>query len=142
MTYQWTSLGIGLALAITILWLVRRSHLHGPYALWWVGIAFVVVGLGFFPKSFDLLAGQLGVSYPPILAVVLGFSLLLVKMLTMDLERSRQERRIRRLAQRMAILEAELAAATTAFATEHDTEPPVEQADKACGSRENGENEV
>jgi hypothetical protein len=111
MTYQWTSLIIGLALASTILWLVRRSHLHGPYALWWVGIAIVVVGLGFFPSWFDLLGAYLGVNYPPILAVVLGFSLLLIKMLTMDLERSRQERQLRRLAQRMAILEAELAAA-------------------------------
>jgi hypothetical protein len=112
MTYQWTSLGIGVALAITILWLVRRSHLHGPYALWWVGVAVVVVGLGFFPRFFDLLAGFLGVNYPPILAVLLGFSLLLVKMLTMDLERSRQEQQIRRLAQRMAILQAELDALT------------------------------
>jgi hypothetical protein len=112
MTYQWTSLIIGLALASTILWLVRRSHLHGPYALWWVGIAVVVVGLGFFPGWFDLVGGYLGVSYPPILAVVLGFSLLLLKMLTMDLERSRQERKLRRLAQRLAILEAELKAAT------------------------------
>lgn len=113
MTYQLTSLLIGLLLASTILWLVRRSHLHGPYALWWVGIAFVVVGLGFFPGVFDLVAKRLGVNYPPILAVVLGFSLLLLKMLTMDLERSRQERKIRRLAQRMAILEGELAKART-----------------------------
>jgi hypothetical protein len=109
MTYQWTSLAIGLVLASTILWLVRRSHLHGPYALWWVSVAVVVVGTGFFPQLFDALARQLGVAYAPILAVVLGFSFLLVKMLTMDLERSRQERKIRRLAQRMAILEAELA---------------------------------
>jgi len=108
MTYQLTSILIGLALASTILWLVRRSHLHGPYALWWVAIAIVVVTLGFFPGLFDFVALKLGVNYPPILAVVLGFSLLLVKMLTMDLERSRQERQIRRLAQRMAILEAEL----------------------------------
>jgi len=106
-TYQLTSLIIGLALASAILWLVRRSHLHGPYALWWVGVAAVVVALGFWPRLFDLLASWFGVSYPPILAVVLGFALLLVKMLTMDLERSRQERQIRRLAQRLAMLEAE-----------------------------------
>jgi len=47
------------------------------------------------------------VSYPPVLAIVLGFALLLIKILTMDLERSRQERMIRRLTQRLAILEAQ-----------------------------------
>jgi hypothetical protein len=47
----------------------------------------------------------MGVSYPPILAVVVGLGLVLIKMLTMDVERSRQERKIRRLTQQLAILE-------------------------------------
>ena len=106
-TYQLTSMAIGLFLAAIILLLVRRDHLHGPYSLWWIGAAATVALLGFFPRLFDVLAAKLGVSYPPILAVVLGFSMLLVKILTMDLERSRQERLIRRLAQRLAMLEAQ-----------------------------------
>jgi hypothetical protein len=106
-TYQITSMGIGVGLAAIILLLVRRDHLHGPYAIWWIGAAATVAVLGLFPRLFDRLAVVLGVSYPPILAIVLGFGLLLVKMLTMDLERSRQERLIRRLAQRLAMLEAQ-----------------------------------
>ena len=106
-TYQLTSMAIGLLLAAIILLLVRRDHLHGPYAIWWIGAAATVALLGFFPRLFDVLAAKLGISYPPILAVVLGFSMLLVKILTMDLERSRQERLIRRLAQRLAMLEAQ-----------------------------------
>ena len=106
-TYQITSMVIGVTLAIVILFLVRRDHLHGPYAIWWIGAAVTVAVLGFFPRLFDVLAFKLGVSYPPMLALVLGFALLLVKILTMDLERSRQERRIRRLAQRLAMLEAQ-----------------------------------
>jgi hypothetical protein len=106
-TYQITSMGIGVGLAVIILLLVRRDHLHGPYAIWWIGAAATVAVLGLFPRLFDRLAVVLGVSYPPILAIVLGFGLLLVKMLTMDLERSRQERLIRRLAQRLAMLEAQ-----------------------------------
>jgi hypothetical protein len=106
MTYQLTSMAIGIAVAIIILWLVRRDHLHGPYALWWMGAAAAVVILGFWPRTFDVLASYLGVGYPPILALILGFALLLIKVLTMDLERSRQERQIRRLAQRLAMLEA------------------------------------
>jgi hypothetical protein len=107
-TYQLTSAGIGLAVALIILWLVRRDHLHGRYAFWWIGAAAAVVLLGFWPRAFDIVAGYLGIGYPPILAVVLGFVLLLLKALTMDLERSRQERAIRRLAQRLAILDAQV----------------------------------
>ncbi len=105
-TYQITSMAIGVGLAAIILFLVRRDHLHGPYAIWWIGAAATVALLGLFPRLFDVLASKMGVSYPPILAIVLGFSLLLLKMLTMDLDRSRQERLIRRLAQRLAMLEA------------------------------------
>ena len=107
MTYQMTSMVIGLALAGIILWLVRRDHLHGPYAVWWIGAAATVTVLGFFPRVFDLIARHLGIGYPPMLAMVLGLAMLLIKILTMDLERSRQERQIRRLAQQIAMLEAQ-----------------------------------
>jgi hypothetical protein len=107
-TYQLTSAAIGLLVGLLILWLVRRDHLHGPYAVWWIGAAATVVFLGCWPQVFDLVAGYLGISYPPILAVVLGFLLLLLKVLTMDLERSRQQRAIRRLAQRLAILDGQV----------------------------------
>lgn len=105
--YQLTSTLIGLAIGGTILFLVRRDHMHGTYAWWWLGIAAVIIILGFFPTLFDHLALLVGVSYPPILAIVLGIGLILIKMLTMDLERSRQERKIRRLVQRLAILEGQ-----------------------------------
>jgi hypothetical protein len=107
-TYQLTSAAIGLVVALLILWLVRRDHLHGPYAVWWIGTAATIVLLGFWPQGFDLVAGYLGIGYSPILAAVLGFVLLLLKVLTMDLERSRQQRAIRRLAQRLAMLEAQV----------------------------------
>ena len=106
-TYQITSMAMGVTIAVVILFLVRRDHLHGPYAIWWIGAAFTIGLLSFFPRFFDYLAVYVGVSYPPILAIVLGFGMLLVKILTMDLERSRQERLIRRLAQRLAMLEAQ-----------------------------------
>lgn len=124
-TYQITSMAIGISLAAIILFLVRRDHLHGPYSLWWIGAATTVALLGFFPRLFDAVALELGISYPPILAVVLGFSMILVKILTMDLERSRQERLIRRLAQRLAILEAQ-APETQATGTINQDHAPVE----------------
>ena len=108
MSYQLTSLIIGLILALAILWLVRRGHLHGPQAFWWIGLGAAIMLLGTWPEFTDLVARHLGVTYPPILAVVLGFGLLFMKLMNMDLARSRQEQRIRRLAQRLAILEARM----------------------------------
>jgi len=122
MTYQLTSLVIGLVLAITILVLVRRAHLHGPHAIWWIGLAAGIILLGTWPRLTDLIAPYLGVSYPPIVAVILGFALMLVKMMSMDLERSRQEQRLRRLAQRLALLEARIEA-TSSLAPESSRHP-------------------
>lgn len=56
----------------------------------------------------DTLGLFLGVHYPPILFLTLALGMVLIKILTMDIERSRQERALRRLTQRMAILEEQL----------------------------------
>jgi Uncharacterized conserved protein (DUF2304) len=105
--YRLTSLAIGLAIAFTILWLVRRDLIHTRYSIWWLVVAGASALLGGFPFLVDGVASRLGVTYPPILLVIVGMGLLLIKMLTMDVERSDQERRLRILIQRLAILEGE-----------------------------------
>jgi len=107
-SYQVTTAVLGLAIAAVLLWLLRRDRLHARHALWWSAVALAVVVLGLFPRLVDWVAGWLGVAYPPVLALVMAVGVILVKMLLMDLEHSRQERTLRRLAQRIAILEAEL----------------------------------
>lgn len=106
-SYQWTSAIIALVIAWKIVFLIRRDVLHTRYAYWWFFVAGLVLIAGVFPKLIDIVAGKLGIHYPPILVVVVGVGLMLVKMLTMDLDHSRQERKIRRLVQRLAILEVE-----------------------------------
>lgn len=108
-SYEWTSGVIGLLIAGTILFLVRRRRLHGPYALWWLGVSAAILLISLFPQLVNQVAYRLGISYPPILSVLIGIGLLLVKILTMDIERSRQELRVRRLTQRLGILDAEIA---------------------------------
>ena len=103
-----TTLIIGALLAITILIMVRRDHLHGPYAIWWIAIAILAIVLGVFPKIVNQLAHHAGISYPPTLVLVLAVSFILLKMLSQDLHRTMQEKKIRRLTQRMAILEKAL----------------------------------
>ncbi|MBE9546126.1 MAG: DUF2304 domain-containing protein [Proteobacteria bacterium] len=106
--YQWTTAIIGIVIAFIILLLIRRDLLHVKRSLWWIGIAALIVVMGFFPTTIDKFGILLGVNYPPVLILTLGIGFILIKILSMDLERSRQERTLRRLTQRMAILEGML----------------------------------
>jgi hypothetical protein len=108
MTMQITAALIGLLLASSILFLVRRDHLHGPYALWWLIVAAATLVLGIAPRLVDRLAQYTGIAYPPVLPIIVGLSLILIRLLQLDIERSRQERQIRRLTQKLAILEEEI----------------------------------
>ncbi len=107
MSYQVTSAVIGFIIAGTIFWLIRVDHLHSRHAVWWFLIAFFVMILGIFPQLLDNTAQLLGVNYPPTLLFILGFGMILIKVLSIDIHQSVLERKVRRLAQRLAILESD-----------------------------------
>ena len=123
MTAQITAGLIGVLLAGAILYLVRRDHLHGSYALWWLAVAVVILLLGVFPPVIDWLGRVTGISYPPVLPIIVGIGMILIRMLKMDIDRSQQERQLRRLTQKLAILEQEITAARTTNATSHEALP-------------------
>ena len=99
---------IGVLMAGTILYLVRRDHLHGTYALWWLAVAAAALLLGVFPQTIDWLGRVTGIYYPPILPIIIGIGMILLRMLRMDIDRSRSERQLRRLTQKLGMLEQEL----------------------------------
>ena len=99
---------IGIATAMTIMYMIRKDHLHVRYGLWWMGAAVLFALLGLFPTLVDYVAGKLGIAYPPVLALILGLVALVIKILVMDIERSRNAIRMQRLVQRIALLEADL----------------------------------
>jgi hypothetical protein len=99
---------IGIATAVIIVFLIRRDHLHVRYGLWWMGAAVIFALLGLFPALVDYVAGKLGIAYPPVLALILGLVALVIKILVMDIERSRNAISMQRLVQRIALLEAEI----------------------------------
>ncbi len=105
---QLTSFGIGIGVALSILVLVRKNHLMVTHAVWWLAVAAASMAFGAYPSLIDWIGGVLGIHYPPTLLIVIGMGLILIKMLTMDLKRSEQERKIRALTQRLAILESEM----------------------------------
>lgn len=105
---QWTTALLGIGIACVILVLIRKDSLHVRHSIWWLAVAAGSILFGFFPRLVDSLGAVFGVFYPPILFVTLALGMLLIKVLTMDIERSRQERTLRRLTQRLAIVEEEL----------------------------------
>jgi len=118
MNNQLTAGLIGALLAGAILYLVRRDHMHGSYALWWLAIAAAILLLGVFPPVIDWLGRITGISYPPVLPIIVGIGMILIRMLRTDIDRSRQERQLRRLAQKLAILEQELSTVRRDLASE------------------------
>ena len=107
-SYRLTSLILGLLIAGVILILVRKDLLHTRYSIWWFFIALAIAFFGAFPWVVDRIASKFGVRYPPILLVIVGIGLILIKVLRMEVERSEQEQKIRSLAQRLAIYEGEI----------------------------------
>ena len=99
---------IGFVTAVTIVILIRRDHLHVRYGLWWTGAAIAFALLGLFQAFFDSIAKYLGIAYSPILAMTLAVAILVIKILVMDIERSRNAIRMQRLVQRIALLESDL----------------------------------
>lgn len=105
---HWTSGIAGLATALLIFYLIRRDHLHTRYALWWIPVAIAIALLGLFPQITDWIAPKLGISYGPIIALLAGLISLIIKILLMDIERSRNETKLNRLIQKIGILEGEI----------------------------------
>ncbi len=96
---------LGLATAGLILFLVRRDRLSVNYTLWWGLIAAGLVTAGFAPSLIDWIGRLLGVEYPPILLVIIAICLIFIKLLFMDIHRSRHEQQIKILTQRLALYE-------------------------------------
>lgn len=103
---------IGLILAVLILYLVRRDHLYLMHGVWWSLVAAAAALLGAWPGLIDNLAAKLGFAYPPAFLLLLASVVLLIKALHADMLSTRLERDIRRLNQRLAILELALQEST------------------------------
>ncbi len=108
LSYQWTSAILGVSIATMILILIRRDHLQTHHVGWWLLIAALIAFLGFFPQILNTIAFYVNIQYPPTLLFSIGMGMLLVKILKVDIHQSKQERKIRRLVQRIALLERRL----------------------------------
>ena len=98
---------LGICTGAVILFLVRKDKLSVNYSLWWGMLAVGLIFFGVAPSLIDIIGEMIGVHYPPILIVILAICLIFVKLLFMDLHRSKHEQQIRVLAQKLALYEKE-----------------------------------
>ena len=99
---------IGLIIATVIFFLVRRDHLGPSQAFRWFAIAIAVALLGVYPQMIDKIGVAIGIAYPPIIPIIIGLGAALVKILLMDIERTKSNITQDRIVQKLAMLEAEI----------------------------------
>ncbi len=105
---QTTTALLGVGLAILILYLIRRDHLYLMHGLFWVVVAAAAATLGAWPGLVDRIAYAVGISYPPALLLLFACIVLFIKALHADMVNTRIERDVRRLNQRLAMLETDM----------------------------------
>lgn len=104
--------GIALAIIIVVVvtWMLLTRRLREKYAALWLVIALAVLVLGLFPQLLDGLTAALGVQVPANLLFAMAVVLLLGVSLHLSWELSQAEDEIRRTAEEVAILRAQLEA--------------------------------
>lgn len=103
-------LGIVFALAVlaVIFWLLLTRRLREKYAVLWFVIGLAILVLTVFPGLLDGLAELVGVELPANLLFILALALLIGVTLHQSWELSTAEDEIRRVAEEVAILRAEI----------------------------------
>jgi hypothetical protein len=103
--YYLTVLVIGFGLAGVILFLVRRDHIYIRQGVFWIFVAVMSTLFGVWPTLVDVVGAALGVAYPPTLLLLVAIVVLIVKALYADIALTKVRRDLRRLNQRIALLE-------------------------------------
>ncbi|MDZ7656882.1 MAG: DUF2304 domain-containing protein [Sulfurimicrobium sp.] len=99
-----TVLGIGLAL--TILTLIRRDHIHLRQGLFWTVVAVASLVFGIWPGLIDSLSQAVGIAYSPALLFLVAIVVLILRALFTDIALTQLKRDVRRLNQRIALSES------------------------------------
>lgn len=106
-SYYLTVLVIGVGLAAVILHLVRRDHIYIRQGIFWILVALGSTLLGIYPGLIDVVGRALGVAYSPTLLLLGAIVVLIVKALLGDIALTQLRRDLRRLNQRIALVESE-----------------------------------
>jgi hypothetical protein len=107
---QLVSIGVSVALLLTVIELVRRRQLTEEYSLIWIASAVALLGLSLWRNMLDLTAIALGVHYPPALLLLALTFFVVIVSLYFSVVVSRHRKQIERLVEELALLDADMRA--------------------------------
>ena len=93
---------------LLILWSVRQKKLKEAYAMLWVLIGVMLLGISLFPSVLRLISQYIGIFYPPATLFLLLLCGVITILFQYSLLLSRNQERISRLAQEVALLKNEI----------------------------------
>lgn len=105
MGYPLSAALLGLSLAALIIYLLRRDYLYLRDATFWLATAVISLLFALFPAMVDWFGALAGVAYPPALILALVCAVLTVKSLLGDIAQTQLRREVRRLNQRVALID-------------------------------------
>ena len=116
---------VSLLILVSVFWMLLTRRLREKYAVLWIIIAVAMLVIALFPGLLEGITTALGVQLPVNLLFALMIALLLGVTLHLSVEVTQAESEIRRLAEDVAILRAEVAEAAGLSAPRHAPEPGV-----------------
>ncbi len=117
---QIASILFAVAVLVLVFELVRRRKLSERYALLWMSAALALLLLAAWQRLLYLVSRAVGIYYPPTTFLVIAFGFALMLLLNFSIASSRLSAETRTLAQRVALLEMELAHADPDAPLERD----------------------
>jgi hypothetical protein len=102
------AIALALAILALVVWMLLTRRLREKYAVIWLVIGIAVLVLGLFPQLLLWLTAALGVQLPANLLFAVAIVLLLAVSLHLSWELSQAEDEVRRTAEEIAILHAQL----------------------------------
>lgn len=122
---QIVSILVSAGLFLLVFELVRRRRLMERYALLWLFAATILLGLSVWSSLLNELSDAVGVRYGPsaLFAVALGFVVMLMLHFSLVISRLTDQNKV--LAQRVAILQADVDALAAERRDEADPTTPV-----------------
>ncbi len=101
------------AAVLIIIRLVRRGALKAKYSVLWLTVGLVLAVAASVPTLLDRLADRLGIWYQPTLFLLLAIGFLLLVAMHFSYELSRLEKRVRALAEELALLRGPVEGSTS-----------------------------
>lgn len=84
--------------------LLRKKKIDFRYALGWIALGLIILGLTLFPNALSWLSGQIGIASPVNMLFFFGLCLALCMIFSLSISLSHANDRVKKLAQELAIL--------------------------------------